>query len=42
MGLAPNPGEFESFKPETKRYYQSHKTLNEMRVIIRAEIKKII
>jgi hypothetical protein len=42
MGLAPNPDEFKTFKPEAMRYYQTHKTLNEMRVIIRSEIKKII
>jgi hypothetical protein len=42
MGLAPNTDEFKTFKPETMRYYQSHKTLNEMRVIIRSEIKKIL
>lgn len=42
MGLAPNPDELHVFKPEAMRYYQSHKTLNEMRVIIRQEIKKVL
>jgi len=42
MGLAPNPDEILIFKPEALRYYKSHKTLNEMRLIIRSEIKKII
>lgn len=42
MGLAPNPNEIEMFKPETLRYYQSHKTLNEMRLIIKGSLKKIL
>jgi len=42
MGLAPNPEEFPKFKPETLRYYQSHKTLNEMRLIVNKGIRKIL
>lgn len=42
MGLAPNTEEFPKFKPETLRYYQSHKTLNEMRLIIDFGFKKIL
>jgi len=42
MGLAPNPNEIKIFKPEALRYYQSHKTLNEMRSIIRGGLKKIL
>lgn len=42
MGLAPNPEEFPKFKPETLRYYQSHKTLNEMRLIVKKGIRKIL
>jgi hypothetical protein len=35
MGLAPNPDEVLVFKPKALRFYQSNKTLNEMRKIIR-------
>lgn len=42
MGLAPNPDELPAFKPKAMRYYQSHKTLNEIRSIIRSEIKNIL
>lgn len=42
MGLAPNPDEIKIFKPEALRYYQSHKTLNEMRSIINTGLKKIL
>jgi len=39
MGLSPNPGEFTMFKPEALRYYQSHKTLNEIRSIVKSILK---
>lgn len=42
MGLAPNTDEFFVFKPKAYRYYQSHKTLNEIRSIVRGEIIKIL
>lgn len=42
MGMAPNPDEIDTFKPEAMRYYQSHKFLNEVRSIIKDEIKKIL
>jgi len=41
-GLAPNTDEFPTFKPEALRYYQTHKTLNEIRSIVRVEISKIL
>ena len=41
-GLAPNPDEFPTFKPEAMRYYQTHQTMNEVRSIIRVEITKIL
>lgn len=42
MGLAPNTDEIQVFKPEAMRYYQSHKSLNEIRSIIRTELIKIL
>jgi hypothetical protein len=42
MGLSPNPDEIKIFKPEAFRYYQSHKTLNEIRSIIKSGLKKVL
>jgi hypothetical protein len=42
MGLSPNIDEIKVFKPEALRYYQSHKTLNEMRLIIKGGLKNIL
>jgi len=41
-GLAPNTEEFQTLKPEALRYYQSHRTLNEIRSIIKEELTKIL
>jgi hypothetical protein len=42
MGLAPNTDEIETFKPEAMRYYQTHKSLNEIRSVVRSELRKIL
>lgn len=42
MGLSPNPDEIPTFKPKAMRYFQSHRSLNEIRSIIRQEIRKIL
>lgn len=42
MGLAPNPDEIPTFKPKALRFYQSRRNLNEVRSIIRQEIRKIL
>lgn len=42
MGMAPNVGDFDYFKPEVMRYYLTHKTVNEVRTIIRSELRKIL
>ncbi len=41
-GLAPNTDEFPAFKPEALRYYQTHRTMNEIRSIIKQELTKIL
>jgi len=42
MGLAPNPDELPTFKPKAYRFYQTHKTLNEIRKIIKEELREIL
>ena len=42
LGFAPNPEEIVVLKPEARRYYESHKNLNEIRSIIKQEIRKIL
>jgi hypothetical protein len=42
LGFAPNPDEIPALKPEARRYYESHKSLNEIRSIIKQEIRKIL
>lgn len=42
MGMAPNVGDFKFLKPEAKRYYLTHSRVNEVRAIVRSELKKIL
>lgn len=42
MGLSPSTDEIKSFKPEALRYYQSHRTMTEIRSIIKQELRKIL
>jgi hypothetical protein len=42
LGLAPNPDEVLTLKPEAMRYYKSQKTLNEIKSIIKEELRKIL
>jgi len=42
LGFAPNTEEVVVLKPEARRYYESHKSLNEIRSIIKQEIRKIL
>jgi len=42
MGLAPNPDELHVFKPKAMRFHMSRKTMNEVRQIIRQEVRKIL
>jgi len=42
LGFAPNPDEIPALKPQALRYYMSHKSLNEIRSIIKEELRKIL
>jgi len=42
MGMAPNLSDFKFFKPEAMRYYMTHNRVNEIRSIVRSELKKIL
>jgi hypothetical protein len=42
LGLAPNPDEVLTLKPEALRYHKSQKTLNEIKSIIKEELRKIL
>lgn len=42
LGFAPNPEEIKSFTPKALRYYKTNNSLNEIRSIIKEEIKKIL
>ena len=42
LGLAPNPDEVLALKPEALRYHKSQKTLNEIKSIIKEELRKIL
>jgi hypothetical protein len=42
MGMAPNVGDFKFLKPEAIRFYLTHNRVNEIRSIVRSELKKIL
>lgn len=42
MGMAPNTEDFKSFNPEVIRYYSTHNRVNEVRSLVRSELRKIL
>ncbi|MEK6829610.1 MAG: hypothetical protein AABY15_05820 [Nanoarchaeota archaeon] len=42
IGLAPNTDEITVLKPEALRYYKYHFGLNEIRALVRSEIRKVL